>query len=174
MNITMNRATLGGLACAVGLALPLAACGSGLSDNGPFGNGGSNSGSVCQSTTPGGVLQDGFEEFNDTGGRATIDKVALVRPRHLRLMQAWVHEGKGPIGTLGPGYPRPTRALEHVPGAVVHNTGKQDVIQVVIVVKPSGKLGSATAVNLYYHSAGTHYLLHYPFGVQVPVGHKCG
>jgi hypothetical protein len=42
--IAVNRVTLGGLAC--GLAL-LAACGSsGLSDNGPFGNGGPNSGTI--------------------------------------------------------------------------------------------------------------------------------
>jgi len=37
-------------------------------------------------------VQDGFEEFDDTGGTATIDKVALVHPRHLRLVAAWVAE----------------------------------------------------------------------------------
>src|SRR5215472_5895744 len=76
----MNRVTQGGLAC--GLALLLAACSSGLSDNGPLGNSGQNSGTICDWAAPGGVVQDGFEEFNDTGGTATIDKVALVHPRH--------------------------------------------------------------------------------------------
>ena len=45
-----------------------AACGSGaLSDNGPFGNSGQNSGTLCYPARPGGVVQDGFEEFYDTG-----------------------------------------------------------------------------------------------------------
>ena len=169
---TMNRVTLGGLAC--GLTLLLTACTSGgLSDNGPFGNFGQNSGTLCQWARPGGVLQDGFEEFNDAGGNATIDKVVLVHPRHLRLIAAWVGEGDSPIGDLGRGYPHPTMAWKHVPGAVVHHTRGQQVINVVIVVRPSGKLGTATAVDLYYKSGGTRYLLHFPYGLQVPVGHKC-
>jgi hypothetical protein len=168
----MNRVTLGGLAC--GLALLLAACGSsGLSDNGPFGNFGQNSGSLCQWARPGGVLQDGFEQFNDTGGTAVIDKVMLVHPRHLRLLAAWAGEGITPIGKLGRGYPHPTSAWKRIPGAIVHHTHGQIGINVVIVVKPSGKLGTAEAIDLYYRSGGVRYLLHFPYGLQVPVGHEC-
>src|SRR5258708_40011826 len=145
----MSRCMLGGLAC--GLALLLAACTSGgLSENGPFGNFGQTSGTICQWARPGGVLQDGFEEFYDTGGTATIDKVALVHPRHLRLLAAWVGEGDSPIGELGRRYPHPTRAWKHVPGALVHHTRGQQRINVVIVIKTSGKLGTATAIDLYY------------------------
>lgn len=168
----MNRVTLGGLAC--GLALLLVACGSGrLSDNGPFGNFGQNSGTVCDWVRPGGVLQDGFEEFSDTGGTATIDKVTLVHPRHLRLLAAWAGEGITPIGKLDRGYPHPTRAWKRIPGAVVHHTRGQEVINVVIVVKPSATLGTATAIDLYYRSGGTRYVLHFAYGIRVPVGHKC-
>jgi hypothetical protein len=168
--ITMSRLTLGGLAC--GLAL-LAACSSGPSENGPLGNSGQNSGTICDWATPGGVVQDGFEEFNDTGGMATIDKVALVRPRHLRLIAAWVGEGNTPIGEVGRGYPHPTKAWKRVPGAVVHPNHGQEVINLVIVVKPTAKLGTATAINMYYHVGGTHYLRLFTDGVKIPVGHKC-
>jgi len=41
-------------------------------------------------------------------------------------------------------------------------------------MKPTAKFGTATAVNMYYKSAGTDYLLHFPFGYKVLVGHKCG
>jgi hypothetical protein len=121
--IAVNRVTLGGLACGLALLLLTAACSSGgLSANGPLGNSGQNSGTLCDWARPGGVVQDGFEEFNDTGGTATIDKVALAHPRHLRLIAAWVAEGNSPVGEVGRGYPHPTRAWKHIPGAVVHPT----------------------------------------------------
>jgi len=171
---TMNRVTLGGLAC--GLALLLAACSStssGPSANGPFGNGGPNSGTVCYPAKPGGVVFDGFEEFSDTGGMATVSKVTLVRPRHLRLAAAWVANANDVAAADGRGYPTPGRSWQRIPGAVVHHTRGTEGIALVIVVKPSGKLGTATAVNLYYNSGGTHYLLHFPYGPEVPVGHEC-
>ena len=118
-------------------------------------------------------MQDGFEEFNDTGGTATIDKVALVHPRHLRLIAAWVAEGKSPVGEVGRGYPHPTKAWKHIPGAVVHPNHGQEVINLVIVVKPSGGLGTATAIDMYYHVGGTHYLRPFTDGLRIPVGHKC-
>src|SRR5215469_10852031 len=81
--IQVNRVTLGGLACGLALLLAAGCGGGGLSENGPFGNSGQNSGTICAWTTPGGVVHDGFEEFYDTGGTATVDRVALVEPRHL-------------------------------------------------------------------------------------------
>jgi hypothetical protein len=171
--IAANRVTLGGLAC--GLALLLAACGSGgLSDNGPFGNSGQNSGTLCYPVRPGGVVQDGFEEYYDTGGTATIDKVVLVHPRHLRLVAAWVSEQNGPVAVaLGGGYPHPTRTWQHAAGAVVHHTHGDEVITLVAVVKLTGKLGTASAINMYYHIGGIHYLRHFTDGLHIFVGHKC-
>ena len=40
-------------------------------------------------------------------------------------------------------------------------------------MKPAAKFGTATAVNLYYESAGTHYLLHLPVGYRIVDGHPC-
>jgi hypothetical protein len=47
------------------------------------------------------------------------------------------------------------------------------VINLVIVVKPTAKLGTATAINMYYEVGGTHYLRQFTDGLQIPVGHKC-
>jgi hypothetical protein len=180
--IAANRVTLGGLAC--GLALLLAACGSGgLSDNGPFGNGGSNSGIICAWTRPGGVAHDSFNAFPNTGGTATVTKVALVHPRHLRLIVAWVVPTDGSFGAAGQGYPPASwsKSLpgfywgqrQRIPGATVRHTRGHQLINLVIVLKPSGKVGTAAAVNLYYTSAGTRYLLHIPNGYQILNGHFC-
>ncbi len=169
----MNRVTLGGLACGLALLLAAACSGGGLPTNGPFGNSGQNSGTICTWTPPGGVVYDGFEEFNDTGGTATVDRVALVHPRHLRLVAAWVAEANGPVAGIGKGYPSPGRAWQQIPGAVVHHTHGQEAISLVVVVKPSGKLGTATALNLYYEVGGTHYLRHFTDGLQIQVGRTC-
>ena len=171
----MNRVTLGGLAC--GLALLLAvACSSasvGSYANGPFGNSGQNSGTICTCTTPGGVVYDGFEEFYDTGGTATVGRIALVHPRHPRLVAAWVAEANGPVAGIGRGYPSPGRAWQRIPGAVVQHTRGQKVISLVVVVKPSGKLGTASAINMYYEVGGTRYLRIFTYGLQIQVGRIC-
>jgi hypothetical protein len=181
----VNRVTMAGLAC--GLALLLAAaCSSsgGLSTNGPFGNGGPNSGTLGQCTPPGQVVYDGIEEFPNAGGTATIQKVALVDPRNLRLLTAWVVPTTGTLVGEGLGYPTASSLAsttsgvrwglrQRIPGAVVRHTRGQEVINLVIVVKPSGKVGTAKAVNLYYEAGGTHYLLRYPYGLDIPVRRTC-
>jgi hypothetical protein len=171
----VNRLTLGGLAC--GLALLMAtACSSTvgkLSANGPFGNSGTNSGTICAWTTPGGVVYDGFEEFYDTAGSATVGRVVLVKPRHLRLVAAWVAEANGAVAGVGKGYPSPSRAWQRIPDAVVRHTRGQEVISLVIVVKPTAKLGTTTAINLYYNVDGTRYLRHFTDGLKIQVGHIC-
>jgi hypothetical protein len=47
------------------------------------------------------------------------------------------------------------------------------VINLVVVMKVSGKVGTTAAVNVYYESAGTHYLLHIPYGYKIWVGRTC-
>lgn len=47
------------------------------------------------------------------------------------------------------------------------------MIDLVLVVKPSGKVGSAKAINLYYQAGGTHYLFHYPYGLKISVTSTC-
>jgi hypothetical protein len=178
---------MGGLACRLALLLTTACTSSAtLSTNGPFGSAGPNSGGICVPARPGEVAYDGFEQFPNTGGRATIGKVRLVHPRHLRLVAAWVlptngsHEGVG----VGAGYPTASSVAsgasgarwdlrQPIPGAVVRHTHGKRAIALVIVVKPSGKVGTSTAVDLYYESAGTPYLLHFPYGFTVRVGRTC-
>lgn len=47
------------------------------------------------------------------------------------------------------------------------------MINLVILVKPSGKAATVKAVDLYYEAAGTHYLLHYPFGLNIQIRRIC-
>jgi hypothetical protein len=178
----VNRVTIGGLACGLALLLTTSCTGTGtLTTNGPFGGSGPNSGTICAWTNPGGVVHDSSDEFPNTGNTATIDKVALVDPQHLRVVAAWVVPTDGPLGDTGLGYPPASgyapgfrwEQRQRIPGATVRHTSGQDVINLVIVIKPSGKLGTATAVNLYYQSAGTHYLLHIPYGYKIWVGRTC-
>jgi hypothetical protein len=180
----VNRHTTGGLACGLALLLATACSNSDtLSTNGPFGNGGPDSGTVCDWTRPGGVAYSGFEEFPNTGGTATIERVALVDPRNLRLVAAWVVPTPGGAG-VGPGYPPasslgtgatrvPLELRQHIPAAVVRHTRGKEAIDLVIVVKPSGRVGTSKAINLYYETGGTRYLLHFPYGLKVWVGRTC-
>ncbi len=178
----MKRITLGGLACALALLFAAACSAAGkLSANGPFGSGGTNSGRLCEQIPPGGVLHDSFDAFSNAGGTARISKVTLVGARHLRLVAAWAVPTSGPLGDSGPGYPSPSGyqpgfhwgKRQSIPGAIVRHTRGHDLINLVIVVKPTAKVGTATAVNLYYKSAGTHYVIHFPIGYRIQVGSRC-
>ena len=183
----MSRVTLGGLACGLALLLMTACSSTGggkLSTNGPFGNGGPNSGTNGTCARPGQVVHDGFEEFPNAGGTATLDKVTLVSPRHLRLIAAWVVPTTGALVDIGWGYPTATSLAsaapgvrwglrQRIPGAVVRHTHGQEAINLVILVKPSGNAATVNAVNLYYHAAGTHYLLHFPFGLNIQIRRTC-
>ncbi len=176
---------MGGLAC--GLALLLAtSCSGGLDTDGPFGGSGPNSGGICAPVRPGEVAYDGFEQFPNTGGRATITKVRLVHPRNLRLVAAWVVPTSGVLEGVGVGLGYPTASKiasggsgahwdlrERIPGAVVRHTHGHRAIALVIVAKPSGKVGTSKAVDLYYESAGKHYLLHFTYGFTVKVARTC-
>jgi hypothetical protein len=186
--LRVNQVPKGGLACALALLLATACSSSRgkLPTNGPFGNGGSTSGAVGQCVRPGQAAYSGFESFPNKGGAATIDSVVLVKHRNLRLLAAWVILTPNPsIGVgVGPGYPSATSVAsdapglrwslrQKVPGAMVRHTHGREVINLVIVIRPSGKVGTAKAVDLYYKSAGTRYLLHFPYGLNIPVRHTC-
>ncbi len=178
---------MGGLACGLALLLTTACTSSStLPTSGPFGSTIPNSGMICAHTRPGGTAYSGFEGFPNRDGKAIIDKVVLAHARHLRLVAAWVlpisnsREGVG----VGGGYPTASSVASDAPGtrwdlrqpirgAVVRHTHGQESINLVIVAKPSGKVGTSTAVDLYYEAAGTRYLLHFPYGFTVRVGRTC-
>ncbi len=182
----MNRVITGGLACGLALLLTASCGSSGLDTDGPFGGSGPNTGRICSPARPGGVAYDGFENFPNRGGPATITKVRLAHARHLRLVAAWVILTPSPgVGVgVGGGYPTASSVARYapglrwstrqaIPGAVVRHTHGQQSINLVIVAKTSGKAGTSTAVDLYYESAGRRYLLHYPYGFDVKVARSC-
>jgi hypothetical protein len=73
----------------LGLALLLTcACGTNIAD-GPFGPSGGAGGAVCAWTPAGGVVFYGAEEFPNSGGTGTIEKVSLVAAHHLRIVTGW-------------------------------------------------------------------------------------
>jgi len=107
-----------------------------------------------------------------------------VDPRNLRLAIAWVVPTTGTLVGEGLGYPTASSLAsttsgvrwgqrQRVPGAVVRHTPGHDLIDLVLVAKPSGKVGMAKAINLYYQAGGTHYLLHYPYGLKISVSRTC-
>jgi len=53
---------------------------------------------------------------------------------------------------------------------VVGHTRVPDLVNLVLVVKPSGTVGTANAINLYYETGGTQYLMHLPHGIKIWVG----
>jgi len=183
----VNRITMGGLACGLALLLTAACTSSGPSTDGPFGSTIQSSGGYCiPAARPGQFAYSGYEEFPNTGGKATIDKVRLVHPRHLRLVTAWAVQISSSIYSIGAGTGYPTMSAieanapgtpwghrQRIPGAVVRHTHGQQLIDLVILVKTSGKFGTSTAIDVYYESAGTRYLLHFPYGFSVRVGPTC-
>jgi len=150
---------------------------------GPFhGEGSTIAETVCDWTSPGGVVYDGFDAFQNLGRTATISRAELAQSRDLRLVAAWVVPIAGtPLVGVGQGYPSASglattapgtqwQRRQRVPGAVVGHTRGHDLFNLVLVVKPSGKVGTAKEINLYYATGGTHYLMHLPHGLKIWVG----
>ncbi len=153
----------------------LAGCSTGLKANGPFGQSTSNVGSQCFPVRHNGVGTFGVLSFNNNGGRAQIDRVTLVGSHHLRIVAGWVvpitgHNLLGvldgyPPGTLSPGIQWAQRQLAN--GAVIPHIPNKDTINLVLVLKPTGKQGAARSERIYYESGGTHYVLNLGVGIQV-------
>jgi len=167
-----------GLAC--GLAL-LAVCSSTNAVNtGPFGGGG-DTGALCVPVGRGGVLSYGLDTFTNTGGTATIERVALTDPHDLRILAAYVVPVTGTIayGVLS-GYP-PARNLppgvqwdrrQRANGAVIpHSPGTQ--YNLVLVLKPAGEKGTARSVDVFYRAAGQEYHLQTTTSIKVLAGPAC-
>jgi hypothetical protein len=163
----------------------LAACSSGPAMSGPFGRSGGGPGMVCTWTPPGSVLTYGLEQFPNTGGTAKIQTVALVSPHDLRVVADWVvpitgtnligvHSGQ-PTGRgappMAPGIQWAQR--QRADGATIRHTPGSDVINIVLVIKPSGGIGSAAGLDVYYTSSGGSYLLQFPIGIKIKTGTGC-
>ncbi len=168
----------------LGLALLLlCACSSTNSTSGPFGPSGGAPGAVCAWTNAGGVVFYGAEEFPNTGGAGTIEKVSLIAAHNLRIVTGWavpvtgtnilgVSQGYQPSpGQIAPGIQWSKR--QQLDGAAIPPSRGRDVTNVVLILKPSGTRGFAKAVEVSYKSGGTDYVLRWPIAVEVFVGHEC-
>jgi hypothetical protein len=173
-----RRLTRWGLAC--GLAL-LAACSSANAVNtGPFGGGG-DPGSLCVPVGRNGVLSYGLDAFTNSGGTATIERVALTDPHGLRIVAAYVVPvtGNTLYGVLS-GYP-PARGLppgvlwdrrQRANGAVIpRSRGTQ--YNLVLVLKPAATKGTARSVDVFYRAAGQEYHLRTTTRIEVLAGPAC-
>jgi hypothetical protein len=178
-----KRLVFGGLAS--GLAL-LGACSSTASIGstggiGPFGNGGTP-GAECVPVSPGGVITYGFEEFHNTGGTAQIQSVSLASPHDLRVLAALAVPITGHMlyGVWG-GYPSPGDLSPGVQwahrqdadGAVIPHSHGTDVINLVLVLKPVGKKGTASGLDVLYKSGGTRYQMTMPTSIEIIVANSC-
>ena len=167
------------------LALLLAGCGSGgVNTNGPFGNSPTSSqGTECSWAPRGSVGTFGELAFPNKGGTAHIDKVTLVDAHHLQVVAEWVVPitGNDLIGVVG-GYP-PIGSKGHGPsylaagilwnrrqradGATIPHWPYPRIIDLVLVLRPIGVMGTAKTVYVYYESGGSSYRLNLAGGIEL-------
>ncbi|HUB37354.1 MAG TPA: hypothetical protein VMA72_00725 [Streptosporangiaceae bacterium] len=143
-------------------------------NTGPLGNGGT-AGGICSAIAPGQVDSWGITYLGNTGSSdVVIEKIALVKPRNLRLVASYVVPITGfreygdnfgyPPAPYQPGvdWPRHTLAAgTHLPPA--HG---QDHADLVTVLKPSGgPVAEAQAIDVFYQAGGINYEMqtHYRF-----------
>jgi hypothetical protein len=160
----------------------LTGCSSGPAVNtGPFGNGGSP-GEECIGVPRGMVLSYGFEGFRNSGPAATIEKVDLANSHGLQVLGAYVVPITGTaLYGVWFGYP-PT---VHIPrgvqwsqrqradGARIPHSQGQDADNLLLVIKPTAKVGSARGVDVFYRASGQQYHLRTATRLRVKVAARC-
>jgi len=169
-----------GLAC--GLALIAACSGANAINTGPFSPGAPSSdrNDLCTPVRRGGVLTLGMDAFPNTGGvPATIERVALTDPHNLQIIAAYAVPltGKNLYGVLD-GTP-PARHLpagvqwaqrQRADGAVIPPGAYTNL---VLVLKPAGKKGTARSIDMFYRSAGQQYHFQTNTSLEVLVAKAC-
>lgn len=107
--------------------------------------------------------------------------MALTDPRNLRMVAAYavpvtgttlygVLDGFPPARYIPPGVQWAQRRRAH--GAVIpHSRGTQT--NLVLVLKPIGRKGTAQSVDVFYRSAGQEYHLRTHTGIEVLDGPSC-
>jgi len=188
--VSCGVVTAGGLA--FGLALLLCGCGSsdGPNTSGPFGHAGTDRWVQCFPVPRGGVGTFAGLEFSNRGGPARIERVTLADAHNLQIVSAWavpitgldlmgMFAGYPPVGYKGsfPGHLAPGvqwDQRQRVVAAVIPHSQGQDVVNLVLVLKPSGVVGTAKDVDVNYVSGGTHYLRDFGVTVQVYNGNQKG
>jgi hypothetical protein len=161
----------------------LAGCASGVAVNtGPFGNGGSQ-GEECVPLPRGGVLSYGFDEFrNSSASAAVIEKVSLADPHGLRILAAYVvpitgHTLYGVLTGFPPEAHLPLGVQwsqrQRADGATIPHSLGHRVTNLILVLKPVTKIGSARGIDVYYRVSGQQYHLRTATRIVVRVGSTC-
>jgi hypothetical protein len=161
----MKSGVVGRLAA---LACPVvvlgAACSSGPSvDTGPLGDGGTR-GSICMPVRSGGVVSWGITILRNSGqSNAVIERVSLLGARKLRLVASYVVPITGlrdygawegyPPAPPQPGVIWSKHTLAR--GAVIPPQIGQRHSNLVTVLKPTGRVGKARAIDVLYREDGT-------------------
>lgn len=134
-------------------------------------------GGECIPVPPGGVVSYGFEVLRNTGHAvAAITKVGLARSSGLRIIQAWlvpirgrslygVLDGYPPYPHLPPGVDWARR--QNADGAIISQSRGHQVTNIVLVLKPTERVGSAAGVQVYYSEYGRKYYLQTHISIRV-------
>jgi hypothetical protein len=149
---------------------------------GPFGTGGDPA-VACAPVSRGGVLTYGAEEFsNSSSDTAVIGNLALAKPRHLELLAAYAvpitgtelygeRIGFPPAPDLAPGVGWAHR--QRADGAKIPPSRHGDVTNLVVVIKPTGPVGSAVGITVNYTVGGRQYYLQTATNIVVMNGGRC-
>ena len=126
------------------------------------------------------MLTFGLDAFPNTGGvPATIERVALTDPHNLQIIAAYAVPLTGTqlYGVLD-GAP-PARHLpaevqwaqrQQADGAVIPPGAYTNL---VLVLKPAGKKGTARSVDMFYRSGGQQYHFQTVTSIEVLVAKAC-
>lgn len=149
---------------------------------GPFGTGGDPA-VACTPVPPGDSLTYGAEEFsNSSSSTAMISDLALAKPRHLELLAAYAVPITGtdlygeslgfpPAPDLAPGVGWAQR--QRADRAKIPPSRHGDVTNLVVVLKPTGPVGSAVGISVNYTVGGRQYHLQTATNIVVMNGGRC-
>jgi hypothetical protein len=162
--------------------LALAGCSAALNGPGPL-SAGDTSGQECGPVARGQVLSDGFEALQNSGTKpAIITAVSLANPHDLKLVTAWVipitgtdlygvRAGYPPAAGLDPGVEWSRREL--AAGASIPRLVGQQVVNLLLVLKPAASTGTASGVRISYRAGGRDYQFQTKIKLVVLVGGDC-
>ncbi len=151
---------------------------------GPFGHP-TEPGEQCIPLAGANVVTDGLEAVrNHASTTAVIDKLALVRPKHLLLDRAWVVPTDHQLLGATHGYPPPHYQVtgwhwdrrQPADGATVPplSSGKYFRMNILVVVRlpPRVTRGSTPGIEIWYHVGDSHYYLRFETAL-VAAQHRC-
>ena len=129
------------------------------------------------------MLSDGFDPLMNSGqAPATIEAVSLADPHHLVLLTAYVipitggflygvHAGYPPAPNLDPGVLWSKR--QPAVGASIPHPGPEHLANLLLVVMPTARTGTAAGVLIAYRVAGQVYSFQSQVKLVVESGRQC-